>query len=49
MLYSCPRCYREKGFSVRLNACGGALVCAHDASHRFVIERGFLRELNGGK
>lgn len=49
ILHNCPKCYREKGFSAKLDPKEGVLVCALDASHRFVIERGMLKELNGRK
>ncbi len=49
ILHNCPRCYREKGFSAKLNRKGEELVCALDAGHRFVIEKGMLKELNGRK
>lgn len=50
ILYNCPRCYREQGFSCRLKGeAGGELVCDYDASHRFVIENGMLKEMNGKK
>ena len=50
ILHNCPRCYREKGLSCKLNGDGdGGLVCNYDASHRFVVENGMLKELNGRK
>ena len=47
ILHSCPKCYREKGYSVRLSERGGELVCEYDSGHRFVIINGMLKELNG--
>ena len=50
ILFNCPKCYREQGFSCKLAADNaGTLVCNHDASHRFTIERGMLVEGNGKK
>jgi len=46
ILRACPRCYREKGFSVRLSGkAGDAFVCEYDSGHRFVVERGMLRQV----
>ena len=47
ILYNCPKCYRERGFSSKLGDKGGELVCNLDAGHRFTIEKGMLKELNG--
>jgi hypothetical protein len=44
ILHSCPKCYREKGFSVKLHEEAGELVCEYDSGHRFVIEAGMLKE-----
>ncbi len=50
ILHNCPRCYRERGYSCKLNGdANGGLVCGYDASHRFVIEGGMLKETNGKK
>jgi len=50
ILYNCPKCYRAQGYSVKLGKNGGGeLVCEYDSSHRFTIENGMLKELNGQK
>ena len=47
ILHNCPKCYREKGYSAKLSHKEGALVCELDTGHRFKIENGMLKELNG--
>jgi len=50
ILYSCPKCYRESGYSVKLvENSSGELVCEYDSSHRFRIENGMLKESNDRK
>jgi len=46
ILHNCPKCYREKGFSIKLADNGnGEFVCEYDSGHRFRIERGMLKEI----
>lgn len=48
ILRACPKCYREKGFSVKLAGEPGCeLVCEYDSGHRFLIEKGALRQVAG--
>lgn len=47
LIQSCSRCYREKGFSLRLKQEGETWVCPRDAGHCFRIANGRLYELNG--
>lgn len=45
IIMSCRECFARNGFGVKLVERSGAFVCAFDASHRYVIDSGFMKRV----
>jgi len=45
IIKSCRQCFLDNGYGIRLESSGNHLVCTHDASHRYVVEQGFLKRV----
>ena len=45
IVLNCRACYCSHGYGLRLQKHGDHMVCPHDASHRYVVESGYLRKV----
>jgi len=42
---SCRKCYSQNGYGIRLEKRGEFLVCPFDATHKYIVDKGYLKSL----
>jgi len=47
IIENCRACFSQNGFGVRLARRSGLLVCSYNPSHQYVVEKGFLKRVDG--